>query len=143
MGHLTTDPFQTSPDTSLTFWLRPSARHNKGAVPVRAPLLVDVSNESSMRWKLEIISYNVRLGDVAAEVRSHQALSSHPVELVAVGASVSAGSDYLERMLVNGQLGRSIYSFGVRTNSAWSTGHHRWRWFSQLHRSLLSGLIIC
>lgn len=62
--------------------------------------------------EVRIISYNVRLGDVAAEVRSHQALSSHPVELVAVGASVSAGGDYLEGMLVNGQLGRSIYSFG-------------------------------
>lgn len=50
---------------------------------------------------VRIISYNVRLGDVPAEVRSHQSLPSDSVEVVAEGADVGAGGDDLERMLVS------------------------------------------
>lgn len=42
----------------------------------------------------------MRLDDVAAEVRSHQSLPSDSVEVVAEGASVGAGGDHLEMMLM-------------------------------------------
>lgn len=97
-------------------------------------------NERDVR----IISYNVRLGDVPAEVRSHQSLPSDPVEVVAEGTDVGAGGDDLERMLVSmANWEGIIYSFGIRTSSACSVGHHLWRWFGQLHSRLFGSLIIC